>query len=490
MRTMRARWREVVRGAEMGLKSGESGVKAQFRRHVPDAFRNYATLEAVRDDVLVQTATDATDATPPSKRKQTAVFLDGNVLMMAIPEAIATFDEYTDQVFQYVAAAHRAGALVIVVFDEPGHLTMAKREEQERRDAAKRKREVTCSEEFEQRLPPDFSLEALRELSTVHRVKDDRKSRSRFYDAVCREVFDRFAQWKVVREAHEGAGTFGTVVFDGVDLRACDRAVDERRMPFVIGTDEMGDEFERIVPIGEGDMKLMWLDNRLRDLVHDDVRFAKFRLALTCTIDTDSLMTMLLDVAKRRVAPAPGALHSVLCMREAVRRPAGTPYDPVAHAASFLCCDVAMLEAGVQTHLWSRTPRAHDPPTPRAMQAAAGAVCAVAAVCGCDFTVGGLPGARFDHFWEALPAHVATEPASLAQFADVFGACPEAARAATPALRRVCVAASAHMEGKPRYKKQAAQVLTAPHDILTRAVWSVAYWSQQEHEAGRAWGFA
>lgn len=480
----------------MGLKSGESGVKAQLRQHVGEAFRAYQTLHDLRDSVILQ---DDTNLTLPSKREQTAAFVDGNVLMMAIPESKTTFDEYADQVFNYVRAAHRAAALVVVVFDEPRHLTAAKREEQMRRDANRNKRKITASDDLQPVLSPSFTDEELRNAPNIHTVKDDRRLRSRLYDAIARCVYDRLMRLKETLAA-KGDSDFGTVVFDGIDMRACDIPAGECREPFVIGTDDRGDAFERTFPIGEGDIKLAWLDKHLRHLVRTDERFASFRLALTVTIDTDSLMTMLLDVATRRadseaaaspVADAGSAVQSVLCMREVPRRSktaaaiSGGERDP----AWFLCCDTDLLEAGVQAHLWTKA-RAHGvQPTSGMLRDAMLAFCSVAAACGCDFTLSGLAGARFDHFWECLPEWIASEHASLDRFEAILSSGVGIARPARVVLHRICQSASAHMAGKPRFKKQAEQVLGADDDVLARALWSTAYWAQREHAVSAEWGF-
>lgn len=473
----------------MGLKSGPGGFKALMREQAADAFRTYASLEAVRDAVL------ASETTTTSRREKTAVFVDGNVLMMAIPAALATFEAYTAQVYRYVAAARRAGAIVVVVFDEPEHLTHAKREEQIRRDGARAKRQiVACSEDLRPVVPSDFTVADLMALPSVHVVKDDRRLRSRFFDAVARAVYEKIAA--------TSSPDHGFVVFDGVDLRACDRAAAEARAPFITATNPLGDVFERSEPIGEGDIKLAWLDNRLRTLVRNDARFAHVRLALTCTIDTDSLATGLIDTARQRcgnttTTPPTQQVHSVLCMREAAwaRSRRSDCDDGVAQtAAAYLCCDLSLLEECVQKHVWKLVlvPGAPcPPPPPEAQLGAVLFICAVAAGCGCDFTGSGFPGARFDHFWEAIPEHVATDADAVAPFGhlltstDVHGSALDA----VSALRRACHATAAHMSTKPRYKRQAMQVHAPPLGLLLRTVWSLAYWAQIEHPADVAWGF-
>jgi hypothetical protein len=147
---------------------------------------------------------------------------------------------------------------------------------------------------------------------------------------------------------------------------------------------------------------------------------------------------------------------------------------------------VALLEAQIQTHLWSMVTQ---PPNAEQMLASMMALCASAALCGCDFTLDGLKGSRFDHFWEALPSFVSTEPGALASFNTALDQQETVAQGACQGLYRVCVNASKHMEEKPRYKKQAESVGNVSDVMLKRAVWSASYWSQNEFEAGIDWGF-
>jgi hypothetical protein len=129
------------------------------------------------------------------------------------------------------------------------------------------------------------------------------------------------------------------------------------------------------------------------------------------------------------------------------------------------------------------------PPTPEQLLAAMVAFCAAAALCGCDFTLEGLKGSRFDHFWESMPQFVATEPMALGRFVNALDQSEAVAQDACTGLYRVCVQASKHMEEKPRYKKQAQSVHDVPDTMLRRAVWAAAYWGQREHVASPEWGF-
>ena len=481
----------------MGLKGGsnDTGVKALLKTRVPRAFGRFEQLSQARDAVMrdgdEEAAGDGREAHPVdvtkdnlTKRQRTAVFLDGNVLMMTVPDAVGEVGAFADIIYNYVREAMRTGCLVVVAFDEPQHLTQAKREEQQRRDAARTARTVACSNDMTPvPLGHEFTRAEVEALADVHVLKADRKCRVRLYDEVIRRVYERsqavMTQWQA--NGHEP----GCLILDGVEIRGADRPVGAPREVGMVGTNiEILADFARKTPIGEGDIKLIALENTLRDLVSMNVRYSHYRLAVTSTTDTDSFCTFLIDVAKRRVLPYSGALHSLFCMREP---PSKRDRECNQQAkASFLCCDVALLEASIQNHLWSLV---RTPPKPEQALASMLAFCSAAALCGCDFTMDGLKGSRFDHFWESLPSFVSTEPQALLRFNSALDQQEAVVQDACQGLYRVCVQASKHMEDKPRYKKQAQSVHDVPDTMLRRAVWTAAYWGQNEHPATPAFGF-
>lgn len=477
----------------MGLKSGDCGVKKWFKQKYTRQFRVFDEFHEIREGVPVPAPTDADPlAQRPCAREETAVFVDGNVLMMAIPDSVATLDAWADIIFNYVRwKAMKAGKLVIVVFDEPASMTHAKKEEQLRRDAHNQAKEVACSHDIAPPpLPDNFTRAQLEAVPNVGELKTDRRYKARIYDEVIKRVYERL-QPIMERWAANGHDA-GMLLLDGVEVRGCELPPGEARAPAMVGSDpEVAAVFARDTPIGEGDIKLIAVENRLRELTATHARFKDYKLALTWTVDTDSFMTMLLDVAKRRVTPYPNNLYSLFCMREAAKR------DSEGNGkATFLVCDTKWLEGALQDHMWSE---AEAKPTAQQKLQAMLALCASAAVCGCDFTSQkGQPGARFDHFWEALPAFVAEEPRALSTFQSALADEPVVARQACQGLLRVCYKASKLMETKPQgdgtkskrtYKKQASDLWDVPEWMLRKAVWAAAYWSQHEFAADSEWGF-
>ena len=248
-------------------------------------------------------------------------------------------------------------------------------------------------------------------------------------------------------------------------------------------------------PIGEGDIKLIALESRIHELKAVHPRFKDFTLCLTSTVDTDSFPIMLLDAAKRRVNPYSSGLHSLFCMREPASKREREESGGTAKA-TWLVCDTVLLEYKLQCHLWSQV--VENRPSDEMMLQAMLALCASTALCGCDFTgKTGQKGSRFDHFWEALPEFIATEPKALACFGSTLADDSAVARTATGGLLRVCYAASGHMEGKRcsgtstrTYKTQAKELWDTPDRLLRRSIWATAYWAQHEFIADSEWGFS
>ncbi len=334
-----------------------------------------------------------------------------------------------------------------------------------------------------------FSGRELDVMLNVHNLKCSRPARVRLYDEVIKRVFHRITEMLDLWASH--GHSRGALVLDGVDMRGADRPAGQPREPVLMSNDdEITAALTRTMPIGEGDMKLMALDNRVRELVGTHPRFANYTLALTSTIDTDTFMTMLLDASKRRVRPNNGQLRSLFCMREPASKRVREENEDA--RATYLCCDTVRLEHLIQRHLWSKTDQAGKQiiDRPELAVTAMLAFTSAAAICGCDFTADGLKGARFDHMWESLPDLFADEPSAVLKFAAVLDNDAVVARTACQGLYRICVNASNHMKGKKRYQKQAESVFNPPDELLTRSIWSSAYWAQHEFKTDMAnWGF-
>lgn len=461
----------------MGLKATTNkGAKAYLKENCPRAFREYPDLLDARKDV-------------GASRQQTVVLVDANVLLMQIPSEVTTLATCVDFLWGQIEWALGTGWLTVLVFDEPEAMTNAKKAEQARRDATRVAKEVVCSEDLEQ-VPKtdDFSAEDLDQMPNVMPLRDHRPTRMRLYDEIIKRLY---AKAKAKADAWNASGNpanHTVLLLDGVDARGADRLPFAPRIVEIVGNEPaVVEAFKRATPIGEGDIKLQLLDERVRALATPEGICAGTTLVLTSTIDTDSLMIGALGVARRRVVPFESSVHSLLCMRTPPskrQREEDAERDQVSRAV-YLCCDVAMLEGLLQANMWG----GGTTPTPEQALYAMMAFAAAAAMCGCDFV--DLKGARFDHFYESIADFVKNEPRALGQLARSLSQemTDTNREAVCGTLTRVCYAASRSMEEKPRYRKQAGQVHDVDDNTLKRAAWTMLYWSCREHVADEAWGF-
>jgi hypothetical protein len=505
----------------MGLKSGENGVKSTLVNKFPNAFKRFSSCAEARDAIFKNVAPDMA---PPSGgaesedapralreyqdacRARTALLLDGNVIMRGVPESARSFAAFCAVVYASLRDALRAASLVVVCFDEPEHLTWAKREEQQRRDNVAARRVVQCSDDVasmaEAAAPfarDAFTCEDLDALDDVRFLVDARATRLRFFDAVSARTFARAAA--AMRESENNGQDSGTLVFDGADPRGAARGPGEARRAEMFGTHEgVVSELRRgrKHPVGEGDMKLQLLDALVRELATTTEHWSDYSLIVTCTIDTDAFATALLDVARRRrqgdlAIAVKGAVHSVLAMRERVQ-PARRRVDSDAKS-TYLVCDVQLLEGLLQQHLWEKTTWLSRDARPLLLQRAMIALVASAALCGCDFTAGGLKGSRFDHFMEALPEFISQQArdrgdAAMAELSGILVDNDATMHTACDLLKDLCAHTGDAMARKPRYGSQSRSVASPPPDMLSRAIWTCAYWAHNERKASESWGFA
>ena len=167
----------------MGLSSGPHGAKALLVDKFADAFQNVKCLKDVRELVGV-------------RRSQTLAVLDGNVMMNAIPASVDSFRGYVTILANQLNDAVQAAAHVVVVFDEPEAMTVAKRNEQRRRDEVRQARVPLCSDDLVATITDDnFSTNDLRaEGCNAKLLMEHRKARPRFFDAVCVVLLRQFRE--------------------------------------------------------------------------------------------------------------------------------------------------------------------------------------------------------------------------------------------------------------------------------------------------------
>jgi len=389
---------------------------------------------------------------------------------MQVPQSCGTFAEYVNLVSSAIRRAMAAAALVIVAFDEPEILTLAKREEQARRDAGRKKREPMCSDDFEPHpTSDDYTLEQLEALRDCHGVVGCRAARSRFFDAVGVAVVRSLAR---TIDAWKQNGSLSVLLFDGLDSRGGSRPPGAERMRGVWGTDDEVAALFTHKAVGEGDLKLAVLENRLRLLATDS--FESLKLHITCTIDTDSFGIELLECARRNeTAPELNAVTGVFAMRE--RAPANA-WDDEAHA-TYLVCDYNCVYDALQAELWGRSRE----PSLRQQRCAMALVVAGWALSGCDFA--DAKGMRSDLVFDAVGPLVRTAPDAVEMMAAAWSGDRVALlQSVVPAMRKlVMMCGSAYGERKGARKAQVAELMSPDEDALRRAAWALSYWCGCEH---------
>ena len=118
----------------MGLQGGDAGAKA-FRALFQSAHSQVQKLPDVR-------------TAHKRRRSETLAVVDGNVLLMAVPVAIDTFDAFVAVIATQIASAVKAAAHVVVVFDEPKEMTKAKVATQQKRDRSNTRKAPVCSSDL------------------------------------------------------------------------------------------------------------------------------------------------------------------------------------------------------------------------------------------------------------------------------------------------------------------------------------------------------
>ena len=454
----------------MGLGGGPNGAKAVFLDKFPDAFKNVRRLDDVRQLVGVS-------------REQTLAVLDGNVMMNAIPKEVDTFRGYVRILAYQLNEAIQAAAHVVVVFDDPKAITPAKADEQQRRDQLRQARVPLCSEDLVATIFDDdyHTNDLLAEGCNVKLLMEFRKARPRFYDAVCAELLRKF------RGEMTGDGTW-SLTFDGVDVRGGDRGIHVPREAGVLSSDPTfwAPLLTRTEPIGEGDLKLTDVTQR----VHDASRVQGtpvhgVMLNLVTTIDTDSFVIELLQQNRRerRAEEADRDELTILCLKERARKRKGDDFVTDAH---YTCCDMQtfhelMLDYFYGTQHLTDATKARQP-------AALALLAAVLAFCGCDFVE--VKGFRFDLALPIVRQMARTRPKDLDAMARLFETERHGKIQALTALQMFILYYLKSLEDQPRMKKVKENASAHCQQQLYRVLWTCSYWHQQELKDCSQWGFS
>jgi len=465
----------------MGLTCGAHGVKTQIKQTFPGALRDFPDLETCR-------------VASGHRVEQCAVLLDGNVLINQIPTVVTDFEGYV-RVFQgFVKAAFRAGDHVVVVFDEPDHVTKAKAAEQKKRDASRKKGVATCSVDIAESLAPrndEYDAEVVARCNP-HDLLANRAARGRFYDELLVTVMKR----QIPNLADNQ-----TLTLDGIDHRGAARPRGEGRIPDVFSSNEMLEPLltrrqPGVLPIGEGDLKLPEMAGEIQRLRNEGVYFKDVEIILTSTIDTDAIAIELLHQSAKNEAAAASkeegsetgrTIKSILCFRER----SGKRENGDAPKAMYACFDLEMLHSALVSKLFG--PSVDE--NLHLHKFAIALVSALWALCGCDFLK--LSGMRSDAALDAAVEICRNEPSSLREMRACFElgrSAPAAevneAKAAVGSLLKKAVGlASIKLGELPRMQKACASTKAVAQDDLLKATWTVFYWSGLEFTDLENFGF-
>jgi len=422
-------------------------------------------------------------------RERVAAAVDGNVALMRIPMSVRTLREFVycfvAQFMKVVQASH----VNVLVFDEPENLTDAKRAEQFARDSAGKARQPTASEDFEGAPPKgdDYLLETLEQVDNVHDIIPHRPAKARFFDEVIRQAYPI-----IMRKIQADPFLHGTVfIVDGIDPLGATRPIGQQRVPSVWGAEgcALVPEFQRELPIGEGDLKLSWVQQRVRDLVQQGA--LDTRLHMTITIDTDSFAIELCDAARRAVEGYGNGVIGVLCIPDNSR--AAVALLPGDHdetmGTPYLVCNYEGLQRRIQDYVWNAALIAgHPPPTAEQKRLCTSLIAAGWALTGSDFVK--LNGMKPDTVMSCIGDLLSIDPnfiepmrhAWSGERSDVMKLVP-----VLSSLARMCSRGYALQSGAK--KALVENMDRANKSDLARGAWTIAYWNGNEqmgdlHEFG------
>lgn len=448
---------------DMGLHSAKHGVKAELKLRYPQAFREFDSLIDARNASM-------------AKREEAFACIDGNVLMMSVPQMARTLDAYVAIVTSSLKRAIATCYATVVVFDNPDCITEAKRQEQMKRDASRASTSVVCSSDLASASPSDdnYQKQYIVNAQDVHTLVNNRATRHRFFDEVAMQVLSNLTSQ--VKRWNDSGFEGGHILFDGIDPRGADRPLGQPRNPEMVGSCErLRDLFQRSVEIGEGDLKLADVGRRVHSLSQaDDPSFKHTKLSLCTTIDTDSFAIELLEEAKRcKGDKSDKAFNTLLCMRE--RASSKRALDDGERKAHYLCCDITLLHALLQRSMWgiSRAPSASD------RHAAMTLMCAGWALCGCDFVE--VRGMRSDVVFDCMPNVVKTIPDAVENTKNAWSGKREFVERLHQPIRALAMACASKLLDIPRIKKDHVPSVRNLDDVVVRrTAWLLCYWNSCE----------
>ena len=443
----------------MGLRSDpKNGAKTVLKDKFPNLFVLYHDLESVGGTI-------GENGIP---RSATSIAVDGNVALMRTHQNARSLDEWIESFTRSICEFARAASIVVLVFDEPQHVTLAKLAEQQQRDARVTRRRIQCSEDLDvvKGITPttdNYTLQELQEIQDVHTIKGERKAKPRFFDEVVTQAFER-AQ-AMCKET--------TLILDGIDRRGADRPIGQERNPVLSGNGYNDDGLvtaltQREEPIGEGDLKLAAVQREIRKLVSEEK--LGVRLHLTWTIDTDSICVELLDEARRRAEDEDDQVIGLLCMPDTTNEAKAAAARAGSQRVPLTVIDYATLFERVTRELWQ--PRM---PTEMERRTAINMLVAGIALSGCDFVpYFGLTAAMI---FDSLPSTLTVFHARMVAIASTTVVDDATTVSIADLLKRlVRTCAVDYKQERASRKRVAERIEHCEESLMLRAAWCLSYW--------------
>lgn len=489
----------------MGLKPGPHGVKAFMRNTLPEAFAECDSFEEVVSAF-------------GCGRGASVGVVDGNIMMMAVPTSVRTFDAYVSLVYRQIRRVSASFGMIVLCFDEPESVPAAKIEEQRARDASRASGSKRTLDSADGMLGHDlqgdtYTLEQLRSVQDCHSVMFDRSTRPRFVDEVLRSALERLAY----------AADQLCILVDGLDLSGCSRGIGCTREPschrfggvgyqpdsHVVATQTLAADvcasiLKREHRIGEADIKLADVHRRLLSICRQRSATEGYQipmhLVVHVTTDLDQLpidmLTEVADTYALRSVITPATSQCVLAdvdWRPAtalmMKNQAGRGKSPAQKGSdtkAYTLIDVR----GITRQITELTPSRHP-------CEALASFCASFALGGCDFVPKNIPALRATELIQSTRSLLQDNTSGCGNGPPIdmrLFQSEDACHAMLPSARCICLRASedvrCHRQG--RTAQTHGDILRDVHDtVLKRALWTVRYWSLNGHpsEDVRQWGF-
>jgi hypothetical protein len=475
----------------MGLASGEYGAKRSIILLLEKANNGATkTISKLRE---LHTEYDA-------NRNTATVLVDGNVLVRSSPPlSYANFVDFCQKSLNsfFDVAKH-----VIVVFDEPDAVTVAKREEQQHRDMAREKREIQISHDLKHELPQsdDYNESDVKNCPNVQALIENRQTRLRLLDIIFIKILTE-AKTKRQHEIAIYGKAMSSLTLDGVDARGDSRSHNSARRPEILSTEDLlPDILRRETPIGEGDLKFTSIEKCIAKHQREDSPLWGVKIILLHTIDTDALPIALIEEARRRSKKGEEDVKTVLCLREPgrKRREDGSHTSPcfrVFDMAKFYSCVLFLMLGGTEhEHKLGR----------EAVALFAMTLCTA----GCDFiSKEQIRGLRANELLCTLGRVVREAPTILPTMRYAWSGCVSDTQKLCGVLRHVLrehgkdmangqhavpeVLKSEHFSGSVSAvrRKNSPNIENPGEAALLRAAWVVSYWHECEFKDLSKFGF-